>query len=318
VAVLPDASAIALGDRDGHVHLLPVHEGAAQLLREEVSFLGHNSVVRRLAVSADGALLASVAEDNSVRIWDVATAAPRPFLADIPSDVEQAAFSPGGERLALLATDRLVLLDTASGDRVASIALGERHGALAFAGPDDVFIGSTGGLLSHIRRDATGTWIARQMWQGEQPIRLLEASPDARFLLVADDSNAVQQFSLSEDRPGSLALQLPGPLEEATYSPGGGRVLLRTARWVHRAASSGTGLVWVDAVMIPPPANGANLVFDRDGRDSAFYVALPGSDGPALVRKSFALAGGPGLFGRQRELVDAWRERLGRSGEAPD
>jgi hypothetical protein len=151
------------------------------------------------------------------------------------------------------------------------------------------------------------------MWQGQSPIRLLRASPNGRFLLVVDEANTAQQFSLLEDRPGSLTLELPAPVEEATYSPGGGRVLLRTARWVHRVAASGTGLVWVDAVMVPPPAHGANLVFGGDGLDSTFHIATPGIDGLVLMQQSFALAGGPGLFGRHDELVDAWRERLGRS-----
>ena len=74
----PDASVIVIGDRQGDVHIVSAAEGRDALRSEdqEVSFLGHSSAVRLLTASQDGTMVASAAEDNSIRIWDAATGIP--------------------------------------------------------------------------------------------------------------------------------------------------------------------------------------------------------------------------------------------------
>jgi hypothetical protein len=108
-------------------------------------------------------------------------------------------------------------------------------------------------------------------------------------------------------------------VEDVVFSPNGARVLFRTARWVHRASASASGLGWLDAVLIPKPLNGARIVFaDTPGAASADEFQLPvARDGTAqLMHFAFAAAGGPGLFGNKNELASLWQDRLARTAGA--
>ena len=80
-AISPGGSHLAIGDREGHVHILQVDANAEELAAasDELSFLGHRGAVVGLAFSQDGALVASAGYDGSIRVWDTNSGLPRPF-----------------------------------------------------------------------------------------------------------------------------------------------------------------------------------------------------------------------------------------------
>ncbi|MDH3409676.1 MAG: AAA-like domain-containing protein, partial [Gammaproteobacteria bacterium] len=84
----PDAASIIIGDHRGNVHIVPADKGkqALALKSQDVSFFGHSVGVRHLAVSADGKLAASAADDNTIRIWNTADGLPNSYMVDIAGD----------------------------------------------------------------------------------------------------------------------------------------------------------------------------------------------------------------------------------------
>ena len=75
-----------------------IEAGEAQLER---SAFAHDAPVVRLAVSADGSLLASSAEDRTVRLWKLETLEPQAAIPAQADWVQALAFRPDGRRLAL-------------------------------------------------------------------------------------------------------------------------------------------------------------------------------------------------------------------------
>jgi WD40 repeat protein len=316
----PDAARIVIGDSQGDVHILPADARGEALAAEErdVSYVGHNSVIRHLAASADGRLVASAAADNTVRVWSVDSRLPNAFFVDVPGDpVDRLAFSPAATRLAVLNGSSAVVLDTATGHVLARFGLGEKHRSLAFAAEDRVYVGSESGALQVIARDSTGAWSLQPIWQGESAIRWLEASPRARFLVLVDRNNLAQQFSLEEGRIGDAVLQLPDAVEEVAFAPGGFRVLFRTSGWIHRASSSPAGLIWIDAMLAPHALEGTRIVFGKDrGNDVAaagdrLYLPVAGDGFVGLAQVNFSATAGAGLFGNRQQLLAEWRRKLG-------
>ena len=315
-AATPDAMRLVLGDQHGNVHVLAADAGREGLLQrsEQLSFFGHNAEVRHLVVSAEGELIASTADDNTLRVWTVVDGLPRQFMIDIPgAPVEQLAFAPGGELLGIINGTSAAIVSAETGDLLARFELAEQHETLAFADPDHLYLGSQSGALHVIARDAGGGWAVQTLWQGDAPIRLLESSPRSRYLVLVDENHLAQQFSLAEGRIGEQTLQLPTAVSEVAFSPGGQRVLFRTSNWVHRASTSQTGLIWQDAILAPRALTNARMVFGDPNQDEAaalgnrFFLPVAADGYPRLAELSFAAARGPGLFGNKDELLDEWR-----------
>ena len=321
VAITPDASGIVIGDRGGHVHVLPADVSAEQLEAavEDVSFLGHNAPVSVLRVSSDGRLAASAAEDNTVRVWNLADGQPLPYMTDMPGGTVAALeFSLDTSVLAVLSGTGIVLLDSQTGEEIVSFQAGDIQTRAAFAGNERVYIGGQAGALRVIARDSSGAWSMQQLWQGEAPIRSMRASPNSRHLVLVDENNRAQQFSLTEGRTGNLPIDLPDTVESVAFDPAGSRVYFRTARWVHRASISKNGLIWVDAVFGPSAVHGAEIVYSDSvpgGEGLVLPVVGAGSIGVASVR--FEAPDGTGLFGNKDELLATWRDRLGLNVPAP-
>ncbi len=319
VAAFPDASGLAIADRAGHVHLYAPAGEASQVLTasEDVSFLGHNREVRHLAVSEDGKWLASVAADNTLRVWDGGDGQPLPFIASLPAGaISQLVFSPDATLIALLADNRAVILRAANGEILADLDLGGAHSGIAFASNDTLYVGGESGALSMIASNALGGWDLRHVWKGDVAIRRLAASPRGRFLVLADENNSLLQFSLADAAPGDLRLQLPGRINDIRFSASGARMLVLGDRWVHRLSSSAHGLLWLDALLVPRALNGAGIVI-KEGTGTSnragdeFYLPVARDSAPRMERFRFSDPVGPGLIGLQDALLADWRGRLG-------
>jgi WD40 repeat protein len=321
VVALPHGRGVVIGDTSGHVHVMPA--GATledvKAMSEDVSYVGHNADVLMLAVDTTGSQVASVAADNSVRVWNVATGEPLPYTRHIEGDnISSMAFSPDGTRLALLRSANLSILDVASGSLQTEFALGEVHASLAFIADDQVFVGSESGALRQFALGADGNWKMQQPWSGTRAIRQLAASPRGNNLILVDDIGRASQFILAEGRIGEEVLELPGPVEEVAFGHSGSRVYFRTARWTHRVGLSINGLRWIDSVFSPKPLNGARIVFGPPDTPTANRPFLPAARNGFLeiVELPYPGSSSPGLYGSRDELLAEWSRRLGvESGE---
>jgi WD40 repeat protein len=317
--VTPDASDVVIGDRSGDLHILPADSSIESVLAEsdDVGFLGHNEKIELLRVSSDGVLVASVAADNSIRIWSTDDGQPQPFFANISGNkVSKIEFSPDASLLGVLNGSRAQVLDVLTGEIVARFDLGEEHRAMTFAGADRLYVGSESGALKVISHDAPGTWGLQTLWQGDSPIRWLDASPRLQYLVLVDQQNRARQFGLEEGQLAAEVLQLPDTVEEVSFSPNGSRVLFRTPRWIHRATVSTIGLSWLNAAMIPVALPSAQLVFGDAASNSAsasgnrVFVATAGDSFMRLVEVRFGAGQGAGLFGNKDELLEEWQRKL--------
>ncbi len=315
LAATPDAMRLVIGDPAGHVHVVPAGASFEDIkkINEDVSFIGHNADIRVLSLNRTGSLAASAASDNSVRIWNTASGQPLPYMAEVSgAAVTRMVFSPDSSLLGVLNGDRVWLLTVSSGELLARFELGETHAGIAFATEDQLYVGGESGSLRLVSRGPDGKWILQKLWEAAAPIRWLEASPRGDYLVLVDANNLARQFILAEGRLADASLRLPSPVLDVTFSRN--RVLFRTSRWVHRASSSGRGLVWQDSAFGPKALRGAKTVTGNPELNAKMggrlFVPAVRNGFVELVELGFRGSSAPGLFGSRDELLQEWLPRL--------
>ena len=317
VVAAPDGSYLAVGDPAGHVHIVPSGATLADVveLSHDVSFVGHRGQVRQLAVAASGRLVASVAADDTLRFWDAGSGEPLAFTVDVSgSPVSRMAFSPDDRYLGLLSGSRVSIVDTRDGMLAAESDAGSAYSDLTFATADRLYLGAEDGVLQLFSRSDDDNWSLQQVWQSPQAVRLLRASPRGDFLVLVDGRNLASQFILSEGRIGESTLELPSSVREVAFDAGGTRVYFATSRWIHRAGSSISGLVWMDAIRVPRMLNGAGLVHGNGTAGppvgNGMYMPVARNGFAELIELGFDKSAATGLFGSKDELLQEWRGRI--------
>ena len=317
IAASPDGAFVVIGDQTGHVHVVPSETTPSDLaeLSEDVSFVGHNSEVRLLSIAPSSAMAASIAVDNTIRLWRTSSGEPLPYVAETSgAPVSHIAFSPDADFLGLLSGSRVSVLDVSDGTMVAEYDSGSAFSGLAFATDDQLYLGDENGSLQLLSRDADDRWSLRQIWQGSGGIRMLNASPRGDFLILIDENNLASQFLLSDGRIGEATLQLPSEIQEVVFDTNATRAYFRTSRWVHRVSMSISGLIWNDALFVPKSLNGAGIVRGDGTPESQvgrrMFLPAAGNGFIDFVELSFGGSSVTGIFGSRDELLAEWRRRI--------
>jgi WD40 repeat protein len=327
-AISPGGDQLAIGDSDGHVHIVAVDaaENAIADANDEVSYLGHAAPVTAIAFSRDGSLVASAAGNGSIRLWDSGTGSPKPFTVHAPIEAsDQMQFSPDNLRLAVNGGRRVWVVSTATGNILSEIELGETHASMAFANDEQLYLGGESGTLRLLAPDRSGSWNLRNVWTGTSGLRRLAVSPTLAKLVLVNASNEVRSLDLRNGRVSELTLTMPDVVSDILFNIGETRVLLRTPRWIHRAALSGAGLVWMDAIRAPKAMPGSKMILDpnramrntaqaaptSEVRDNDKVLILTREAGFAeMAELQFDYSDGPSLIGKREELLDEWRSKL--------
>ncbi|MFQ5548798.1 MAG: AAA-like domain-containing protein [Woeseia sp.] len=319
-AISPGGSHIAIGDGVGHVHVLQVNAGAEALAAasDELSFLGHQGAVVGLAFSQDGALVASVGLDRSIRIWDTSSGLPRPYHVRISANaIAQLAFSPSAGRLAVLGGQRLWVINTDSGAMLANVELGEPHAAVVFPTDEQLYVGGESGILRSVTSDRTGSWHLRNVWQGSSAVRSLGMSPNGQQIIIVDAQHVALSLNIASGAIGTARLTLPDTVTDIVFGPSESRAIIRTGRWIHRAGVSPGGLIWLDAIRAPKALAGSQTVQVGDPFGDRVLLLTRDAGFPEVAELRFSYSMGPALFGNKDELLAEWREKLGIEVPAP-
>jgi hypothetical protein len=112
VTVSPDGGTCVTARADGALDVWDIPTGGAVR-----SLRGHQGEVRGVAYSGDGALLASVGQDGTLRLWRAADAE-AVAVAEAPGSLDTVAFRPDGRIVAAAGEVAIVLLRPADLARV--------------------------------------------------------------------------------------------------------------------------------------------------------------------------------------------------------
>ncbi len=221
VSIAPDEKSVAVcGDRTAKVVALPKPDDAEPLGAVKRSFdgaNGHADMVRTLAYSPDGKVLATAGNDQSVRIWDVASGQLLRTLLGHTDQVSSLAFSSDGSRLFSGGGDQGIRIWNLE-STMPSLTLAGHRGSVwsAVPSPDGRLL-ATGGA-DHVIRiwDLASGKELRQLTGHNGPITSIGFLADGKSLISTSGDRSVRYWTSIEGGPGQ---QFAGPGPEISPSP---------------------------------------------------------------------------------------------------
>jgi cytochrome c len=166
---------------------------------------GHTAPIAALALSPDGATLASASWDYTVRLWPLAGGVPR-VLEGHTQNVNGLAFAPGGRTLVSVSYDQSVRIWPLSGPPVPTVvAMPSPLNAVAVGGDGEIAAGGADGKLYFLTGDGTR---AGEIAAGPRPVISIAISPDGALLAAAGIGGSV---AVIDRKTRDLARTLVGP-----------------------------------------------------------------------------------------------------------
>jgi cytochrome c len=166
---------------------------------------GHTAPIAALAVSPDGATLASASWDHTVRLWPLAGGVPR-VLDGHTQNVNGLAFAPDGRTLVSVSYDQSVRIWPLSGSPTPTVvAMPSPLNAVAVSGDGEIATGGADGKLYFL----TGTGAAvGEIAAGPKPVISIAISPDGALVAAASIGGSV---AVIDRKTRGLARTLVGP-----------------------------------------------------------------------------------------------------------
>ena len=199
---------------------------------------GHTAPIAALAVSPDGATLASASWDHTVRLWPLAGGVPR-VLDGHTQNVNGLAFAPDGHTLVSVSYDQSVRIWPLSDSLAATaIAMPTPLNAVAVGSDGEIVTGGADGKLYFL----TGAGAAAgEVAAGPRPVISIAISPDGALVAAASIGGSV---AVINRKTRSLARTLVGPglpVWSAAFLPDSRTLLTGGADNIIRRWNAATG-----------------------------------------------------------------------------
>ena len=199
VVLLRDGRAVTAG-ADGRIAIWT--SGSAE---PDAVLEGHTAPIAALAVSPDGATLASASWDHTVRLWPLAGGVPR-VLEGHTQNVNGLAFAPDGRTLVSVSYDQSLRIWPLSDSPAATvIAMPSPLNAVAVGSDGEIVAGGADGKLYFL----TGAGAAAgEVAAGPRPVISIAISPDGALVAAASIGGSV---AVINRKTRGLARTLVGP-----------------------------------------------------------------------------------------------------------
>jgi cytochrome c len=166
---------------------------------------GHTAPIAALALSPDGATLASASWDYTVRLWPLAGGAPR-VLEGHAQNVNGLAFAPDGRTLVSVSYDQSVRIWPLSGPPVPTVvAMPSPLNAVAVGGDGEIAAGGADGKVYFLTGDGRRSG---EIAAGPRPVISIAISPDGALAAAAGIGGSV---AVIDRKTRELARTLVGP-----------------------------------------------------------------------------------------------------------
>src|ERR1700682_3978837 len=212
---------------------------------------GHTAPIAALALSPDGATLASASWDYTVRLWPLAGGVPR-VLEGHTQNVNGLAFAPGGRTLVSVSYDQSVRIWPLSGPPVPTVvAMPSPLNAVAVGGDGEIAAGGADGKLYFLTGDGTR---AGEIAAGPRPVISIAISPDGALVAAAGISGSV---AVIDRKTRDLARTLVGrgfPVWSVAFLPDSRTLLTGGADNIIRRWNAVTGEP-VDSLLVEAAAD---------------------------------------------------------------
>jgi cytochrome c len=199
---------------------------------------GHTAPIVALAVSPDGAALASASWDRTVRLWPLAGGAPR-VLDEHTQNVNGVAFTADGKALVSVSYDLSVRIWQLAGVQAPTVvAMPTPLNAVAAGADGEIAVGGADGKVYFL---TSGGARSGEVAAGPRPLISIAMSPDGALVAAAGIGGTV---AVIDRKARTLARTLVGPglpVWSVVFSPDGSTLLTGGADNIIRRWNVATG-----------------------------------------------------------------------------